>query len=234
MTGDRVDQRNRQVTMQKNKISGVLLILLISALSPWLAAYDKKPLPQPAPDACPGWQESQGVFVGAVPYVGERTRELFDLKELPRLGIVAVLVAVRNTNSFPVTVYESGMKVFDATNKENAPVPWESVAGAILQPGENKQVSTGLPPVDIIRTISAKGRPAAIIEDMRTKSFGAKTVAAGETVRGVVYFRLGTDPGNIEGGRFYAGEVANAESGEEMVFFEFDLKLPPPPADKKK
>jgi len=212
----------------------VILLLLIASLSSWLAAYDKKPLPEPAPDACPGWQESQGVFVGAIPYVGERTRELFDLKELQRLGIVAVLVAVRNSNAFPVTVYEGGMKVFDASNKENAPVPWESVAGAILQPNENKQVSTGLPPVDIIRTLNAKGRPAAILEDIRTKNFGTKTVAAGATARGVVFFRLGTDPANIEGGRFYVGEVANAESGEEMVFFEFDLKLPPPPAPEKK
>jgi hypothetical protein len=220
--------------MNKSLFLRVILLLLIVSLASWLAAYDKKPLPEPAPDACPGWQESQGVFVGAVPYVGERSRELFDLKELPRLGIVAVLVSVRNTNSFPVTVYEAGMKVFDTANKENAPVPWESVAGAILQPNENKQVSTGLPPVDIIRTINAKGRPAAVIEDIRTKNFGTKTVAAGATVRGGVFFRLGTDPGNVEGGRFYVSEVANADSGEEMVFFEFDLKLPPPPADNKK
>jgi hypothetical protein len=220
--------------MNNSSFLRVILLLLIASLSSWLAAYDKKPLPEPAPDACPGWQESQGVFVGAIPYVGERTRELFDLKELQRLGIVAVLVAVRNSNAFPVTVYEGGMKVFDAANKENAPVPWESVAGAILQPNENKQVSTGLPPVDIIRTLNAKGRPAAILEDIRTKNFGTKTVAAGATARGVVFFRLGTDPANIEGGRFYVGEVANAESGEEMVFFEFDLKLPPPPAPEKK
>ena len=220
--------------MKKILLYGAAIAFALTFSFAWLAAYDKKPLPEPAPDACPGWQESQGVFIGAVPYVGERTRELFDLKELPRLGIVAVLVAVRNTNSFPVTVYEGGMKVLDATNKENAPVPWESVAGAILQPDENKQVSTGLPPVDIIRTMSAKGRPAAIIEDLRTKNFGTKTVVAGATVRGVVFFRIGTDPANIEGGRFYVSEVANAESGEEMVYFEFDLKLPPPPTDSKK
>ncbi len=220
--------------MNNSLLLRVILLLLIASLSPFLSAYDKKPLPEPAPDACPGWQESQGVFIGAIPYVGERTRELFDLKELQRLGIVAVLVAVRNTNTFPVTVYESGMKVFDSASKENASIPWESVAGAILQPNENKQVSTGLPPVDIIRTINAKGRPAAVIEDLRTKNFGTKTVAAGATARGVVFFRLGNDPANIEGGRFYVGEVSNADSGEEMVFFEFDLKLPPPPADNKK
>lgn len=220
--------------MKNNTLHWIVPALALILLTAWLAAYDKKPLPAPAPDACPGWQESQGVFIGAVPYVGERTRELFDLKELQRLGIVAVLVAVRNTNTFPVTVYEPGMKVFDSANKENASIPWESVAGAILQPDDNKQVSTGLPPVDIIRTINAKGRPAAVIEDLRTKSFGTKTVAAGATIRGVVFFRLGNDPANIEGGRFYVGEVANADSGEEMVFFEFDLKLPPPPAPEKK
>jgi hypothetical protein len=220
----------------KMKIAlGAWLVLALMVVRPCLAGYDKRPLPEPAPDACPGWQESQGVFIGAVPYVGDRTRELFDIKELPRFGLMAVLVAVRNTNSYPVTVYESGMKAFDAGGTEYSAVPWESVAGAILRPDADKQqTSTGLPPVDIIRTLNAKGRPAAILEDLRTKSFGNKTVEPGKTVHGVVFFRMGTDPANVADGRLYVGEVANAESGEEMVFFEFDLKLPPPPAPEKK
>ena len=58
--------------MKKSQICVVVGLILVSL--PLLFGYDRKPLPQQAPDACPGWQESQGVFIGAAAYVGERTR----------------------------------------------------------------------------------------------------------------------------------------------------------------
>ncbi len=197
-------------------------------------ADEKKPLPTPAPRECPAWLESQGVTIGAVPYAGEsRIRELFDSKELFHLGIVPVLVAAHNGGDHPVVIRGTGFAVTDRQGQMIRALPWESVALALLQPDGQVGTapSTGIPPVDIIR-LAGKGKKAKLVQDMKNKAFGSPTIAPGETAHGVTFFKLGTGLGIFEGANLYIAEIYNADTREELVFFEFPLRLPPEPTKK--
>ncbi|HOB51180.1 MAG TPA: hypothetical protein PK176_00245 [Acidobacteriota bacterium] len=207
---------------------------LAAALTIAVPAEDKQPFPAPAPQACPAWLESQGVTIGAIPYAGEnRIRELFDSKELFQLGIVPVLVAAHNGADHPVVIAASGFAVLDRQGQMIRALPWESVAMALLQPDGQvgSAPSTGIPPVDIIR-MAGKGKKAKLIQAMKNKAFGAPTIAPGETVHGLVFFKLGTGLGIFDGANLYIAEIYNADTREEMIYFEFPLKLPPEPPQK--
>ncbi|HOT01321.1 MAG TPA: hypothetical protein PLY66_09975 [Acidobacteriota bacterium] len=207
---------------------------VIAALAVAVPAEEKQPFPAPAPQACPAWLESQGVTIGAIPYAGEkRIRELFDSKELVQLGIVPVLVAVHNGADHPVVIAAAGIAVVDREGRMIRALPWEGVAMALLQPDGQVGAppSTGIPPVDIIR-MAGQGKKAKLIQAMKDKALGTPTIAPGETAHGLVFFKLGTGLGVFDGANLYLAEIYNADTREEMVYFEFPLKLPPDPPRK--
>ncbi|HNR38406.1 MAG TPA: hypothetical protein PKN61_05170 [Acidobacteriota bacterium] len=207
---------------------------LAVALAVAVPAEEKQSFPAPAPQACTAWLESQGVTIGAIPFAGEkRIRELFDSKELVQLGIVPVLVAAHNGADHPVVIAAAGFAVVDRQGQMIRALPWESVAMALLQPDGQVGAppSTGIPPVDIIR-MAGKGKKAKLIQAMKNHSFGTPTIAPGETAHGVVFFKLGTGLGIFDGANLYISEIFNADTREEMIYFEFPLKLPPEPPQK--
>jgi hypothetical protein len=216
-----------------NSCRWLVWTVLVLAAAP-VAAYDQKPLPSTPPEECPGWQESQRVVIGAIPYPGEdRSRVLFDSKELHRMGIVPVVVAVRNGNDFPVVISDLGFSVMDREGKPFRAVGWDVVAMMIMQPDGQvgRAPSTGIPPVDIIRMAGTGGK-AKLVQDLKNKAFAVQTIAPGKTFHGVAFFRLGTGTAILEGANLYIAEIYNADTREELVYFEFPLVVPPPLSKK--
>lgn len=206
----------------------IMLPLVAVALGGGILAYDKKPLPVLKPEDCPAFQESQGVVAGALPFAGAaRIKEIFDIKELIQDGIIPVLLVIRNDNSFPVSLGAGGISFLDRKNTQTRPTPWEDVAASILQRTQ-KSRSYGVPAIDVIRL--ATGKSADMIEDLRTKALGQRTLKPAESAAGVIFLRVGSDPGIFTGSRICLQDIVNADSSEELVFIEFDLKLPPEPA----
>ena len=202
-------------------------IFSIGLLTGWLPAYTFKPLPALAAADCPAWQESGGLAIGAYPYIGKRIREIFDTKDLFKEGLVPVLIVAHNRNSFRVSLAETGMSIYLPSGDENKPVPWEVAAANILKSNLPAPSTTGSGPWDIIRLAGAN--KSDMIEDFKKKSFGPRTLAPDETVRAVVFFRLGQAPDSVAGTRLYVSDITNADTGEEMLYLEFDLKAPPEP-----
>ncbi len=209
--------------MKRRSTILALVPLVAMAVMGVAAAYDLKPLPAVTPEACPAWQASQGLVIGALPYAGkDAARAIFDTKDLYKNGIVPILLVMRNDNDFPVTLGTSGVQFIDRDGLKTQPVHWINIVAGLLRGKKIRAI--GIPTVELPQLPTGKG--SDMIKDFREKSLETLTIPPGETARKVVFFRLGTDPGIFRGAELYITEIYNAASGEEMVFFEFGLKLP--------
>lgn len=204
-----------------------LLWTVLAALTSAGLAYTPRPLPELAPEECPAWQRSDNVTMGARPYVGQDAiRELFDTKEVHKSGIVPVLLVIRNDNPFAVALGFGGAAVVDSLGQRNPALPYPNVVAALLQQREIRSVGSGpIPDLSALRT----GKTADLIQDFRDKSLDMERIAPQTTLRKVLFFRLGTAPDALDGAMLYYGEIYNEDTGEELIFFEFELKLPPMP-----
>jgi hypothetical protein len=198
----------------------VLVMLIVSGL-----AYTPRPLPELSPGDCPAMQHSQGVTIGALPYVGQDAiRTLFDTKDLYKTGVVPILLVIHNENPFAVSMGARGAAVIDSLGQRNPSIPYPNVVAALLQRRDVRAISSG-PVVDLSALKS--GKTADLIEDFRNKSMDMERIPPAETVRKVVFFRMGTDPAALDSALLYFGEIYNEDTAEELIFFEFELKLPP-------
>jgi len=119
------------------------------------------------------------------------------------------------------------MSILLASNDENKPVPWEVAAASIIRGSLPAPSTTGSGPWDIIRLAGAN--KSDMIEDFKAKSFGSRTLAPDETIRAAVFFRLGQAADSVSGTRLYVSDIFNADTGEELLYLEFELKAPPEP-----
>lgn len=225
-------------------------VLLLYALLPVTAraAGDAPVLPGLKPEECPAWQVSQGVTVGAVPYVGEkRCKELLGQKEPCKLGLLPFLLIIRNDNKFAVSLGRRGVSLVEASGnrlpavdpsrrsgrEQDEPrlgrggkggvsggprgtgrdrIPGEGGGGEPVPGGKGSEGHPGG---------HSQGRPDGYLMPLQME------IAPGETVRCVVLFRAGKEEANLEGSRLYLSEIYSMETGEELIYFEFDVKLPP-------
>ncbi|MBN2433077.1 MAG: hypothetical protein JXQ27_16520 [Acidobacteria bacterium] len=203
-----------------------ILLSFLIGLMPGGYAYTPPPLPDLAPEDCPAWQRSEDVTMGAWPHLGtDAIRKLFDTKELYKSGIVPILLIIRNDHPSAISLGYRGAVVLDALGLRNPALPYPNVVAALLQKREIRSVSSG-PVADLsnLRT----GKTADLIQDFRNKSLDQERIPPKTTLRKVLFFRLGTDSAALDGALLYFGEVYNEDTGEELIFFEFELKLPPP------
>jgi hypothetical protein len=199
---------------------------MLGLLAVTAPAYTPRPLPEISPEECPARQRSQDVIIGALPYVGQDAiRSLFDTKDLYKAGVVPILLVIRNENPFAVTMGARGASVTDSLGQRNPTIPYPNVVAALIQRRDVRTVSSG-PVVDLSALKS--GKTADLIEDFRNKSMDMERIPPDTTLRKVVFFRLGTDPAALDGALLYFGEIYNEDTAEELIFFEFELKLPPP------
>lgn len=188
------------------------------------AAYQAKPLPEITPESCPSFQKSQGVSIGVLFCPGEgRCREIVDSKEFCKLGIVPAVVCVRNDNPYAVTLGASGVLFIDSSEEKTPPLPWWDVVVKLFKEMRLK-VGDGqsLPSPE-----ASSDKQKAVMDDFKAKSLVTGIVKPGETLRKVLFFNLGKGEGIYEGARLYISEIYRMDTGEELVFFEFDVRLPP-------
>jgi len=203
----------------------IFLVILAFPVSV-CAGYKNQPLPNIPPEDCPSFQHSQGLTIGAVPYIGKgKAKKLFDTKDLHKSGIVPILLIFRNENPYSIQVGARGIFFLDRHGQRDATIPYENIVAAFLQGKEVRVI--GAPTIDL-STIKT-GKKADMIQDFRQKSLQIETIPPGQTIGKVVFFRIGTDPKTIRGTHIYISEIFREDTGEELIFFEFECKLPPEP-----
>ena len=196
----------------------ISLVLLMGIIQ---AGYKQKPLPDLNAEDCPSFQQSQGLHIGAVPYIGKKeTRLILDTKELHNNGIVPVLLVIHNKSEVPVQFDLQGILAISIQGIQSPALPPAEVISTIL----GKDVRTaGSLTIDLTKLGNMKH--ADLMVDFREKSLQSDVVAPGDLIRKVVFFRLGTDPGTVEKSQIYISRIYDLKNGQELIFFEFPLKL---------
>lgn len=191
--------------------TGFLLFLAVQV--PLLGAkYKIKDLQLKAPTEYAAHQDFQGIAIGAYPCdTLERTLEIFDTEKLHEKGILPVLITVDNRNSYAVKISEREIFLIEANGARSPSLHYTDVLLEITL----KDPLSGFASKKELLLVKKE-----MYIDFESKAFREKEVAGGESVYGVVFYRR---PQKLQGCRLFLPEITRVETGEALVFFEFDL-----------
>lgn len=204
-------------------VGGVCGILLVSTT---LAGYkSQKVKVDPASSyAC---HLKQGTLtIAADPYqTWEKLKTVFDLKELDQMGVIPIQVVLTNEGEDAIVVDGREIHLLDSKNSSIEGMAVEDVVRVVI--GKSAPPATKNSPKSPLPFPRSGGRKGDLFEietDLTNKSLGEVRVAPKSTASGFIYFRLPENQRDLRGYKVYVPEIRNLRSGEELLFFEIDLK----------
>ncbi|MBI4481652.1 MAG: hypothetical protein HY652_02055 [Acidobacteria bacterium] len=197
---------------------GVVCVVFLACLVP-LAAYKIRRVEIQDPQAYPSHQVNDRVAVAADPYLtDERSRLAFDVKHMNSRGLLPINVIIDNQTERAVLVNGLRAEILEKRGARHESVSLRDVMTRVFgKDGEMVPVPGPFPGGSRSSRVSREAS-----EDFRSKFLGEKIVAPGARVFGFLFFRI-LDPRVLQGARIYLPEVRIYPSGEELMFYEFDL-----------
>ncbi len=198
----------------------VLLCLLSWATQAALVAgkYKAKDIEVRPAGEYPAHQDFQNVVIAAECYTTqEEILQVFDAKKLYEKEIMPVLVVVENRNEFALRIDGRAIYMVD---ENGASTPALDPVDVLLSITLKKPLSSYSTKREILLQRSVEPK---MFSDFQRKVFDEKLIPPHGSDFGVIFFRL-PENGDLAGKRLYLPEVENLTEGEELMFFEFDLK----------
>lgn len=194
----------------------VYVTLYVSIAAAWGADNGKAKFVVRAASEYPHRQTSEKVTIAAEPYLtDEQTSEAFGKVNPYRLGILPVLIVIRNDTADALRV--DGMKFFyvlpDRTRVEATPASDVKYIHGAKPPKEvNKPlggIAVGKPPKNPLAEWEIEGR-----------SFAAKMIPAGQSASGFVYFQTQITSAAAS---VYISGITDPVTGKELYYFEIPM-----------
>jgi hypothetical protein len=162
-------------------------------------------------------QESEQVVIGAKPYNSEDlTTEAFGKKaDLLRYQILPVLVVIQNNRKRTVDLRKLEINLVGADGRHVQPVPPEDLPYLAAHSKPPKVPGTGFPPIPLPKKKNPLNDPELV-----ERAFAAKMLPPGDSASGFFYFEAVSQPGD----RLYVNGLRDTPSGEEILYFEFEMK----------
>ena len=158
---------------------------------------------------------SEKVTIAAEPYVtDEQAAEAFGKVNPWRLGVLPVLVVMKNTGTSAIRVDRLRFiyQLPDRSKVENTPASDLKFIG-----GGNRPKSMPTP----IGIKIGKGSKNPFAEwEIEGRAFAAKMLPPGETVSGFIYFQT---PTSSDAASLYVSGLVNAVTGSELYYFDIPL-----------
>jgi len=203
--------------------AGFILCILLSTT---YAGYkSQKAKVDPAPSyVC---HVKQGLLtIAADPYqTWEKMKTVFDLKELDKMGVIPIQVIVTNDGEDTVVVDGTEIHLLDGKNRPIEGMAVDEVVRSVLGKVDPTSPKTSSPsPIPFPRSSGHRGDIFDIQTDLSNKAFGEVRVAPKSTFGGFLFFRLPDQQRVLNGYKVYVPDVKNLRSGEELLFFEIELK----------
>ena len=164
--------------------------------------------------------------IAADPYQSwEKLKTVFDLKELDQMGVIPIQLILTNEGDDTIAVDGREIHLLDGKNHSIEGMAVEDVLRVVM--GKYAPTATKSPSKSPLPFPRSSGRRADIFEietDLNNKSLGEVRISPKSTVGGFLYFRLPENQRDLRGYKVYVPEIRNLRSGEELIFFEIDLK----------
>jgi len=165
-------------------------------------------------------QTIEGVTIGVELFQGkDKIKSAFPKTDLEKVGVVPVLVVISNDNDYPIHLDRMRIELITSDRQEMDPTPVEEV----LLPARVKPPSLSPRPSPIPIPGRGSRRPPKTNE-IEERAFVAPVVEARSGANGFFYFRLGKGPDRLRGAKLFAGGLRNARTGQEILYFEIELR----------
>ena len=166
------------------------------------------------------------ITIAADPFqTWEKLKTVFDLKELDRMGVIPIQVIVTNDGEDTIVVDGSEIHLLDGKNHSLDGMSVEDVVRVVMGKTDPTTPKTSSPsPIPFPRSSGHRGDIFDIQTDLSNKAFGEVRIAPKSTFGGFLFFRLPDQQRTLNGYKVYVPEIRNLRSGEELLFFEIELK----------
>ncbi|HUE22231.1 MAG TPA: hypothetical protein VMQ86_11155 [Bryobacteraceae bacterium] len=189
-------------------------MVIAMALAPDKALPDKKEDTKFTPLAASSYasrQTSEKITIGVLPYFNdEDTRPVFGKNNPYKYGVLPVLVVIQNDSPKTIRV--------------------QSLQAAWIGPNRDRAEAT---PAKDVRYLTAPRRPNATpgvpalighknpldTWEIEGRAFAAQVLPPGQSASGFFYFQTGYQKGSS----LYLSGMSEAESGQELLYFEIPI-----------
>ncbi len=205
------------------RLLGYLGIWALLVLAPPLAAYKARSWTLRSPDSYPARLASEGVTIAAEAlFRDDMAASVFDKNDIVTRGIMPLAIVIFNDNDFPITVIGGTIELICEEDHLRSLDPAQVVRRLFEKGGKGTWIPQPLP------RMPGSDRPnREAMEDFVGKLLGEKTVPPHQKAGGFLYLHL-PEPRDtakyLARSRVYIPEVYRQDSGQKLIFFEFDLK----------
>ena len=204
----------------------IVVSLTVSGFANAWAGYKSVKVKVEAANQYPSHQQQGSITIAADAYDSrEKLKSAFDLKELDDAGIRPVHVIVTNQGEDPIEITSAEVRLLDSSNRSLEPLAIEEVLRAVLYKDKGdppqKRAPSRLP---IPKGSGRKGDAFEIEADLLNKSLKDSRFGPHTTMAGFVFFKVPENQGRLAGYKLYIPQIRNLRTGQELLFFEIELK----------
>jgi hypothetical protein len=189
-----------------------------------VAGYKSKPWNPGAAEDYSAKLTSENVTIAADPFMlDQRAAQVFDKNDIVTAGIMPLAIVIFNANSFPVRIEARTIELI-ASDDHMSTLPPDEVVYGLFKKG--KGVSWGVPSSRLPTSSRDPGNPEAL-RDFGLKFLGTRVVPPHGTEGGFLYIHppVSKDLRSfLSNARIYIPDVYREDSGQRMIYFEFELK----------
>lgn len=202
----------------------LLAVLLLFGLAcpALLAGYKSRPWQIRGADGYASRLASEGVTIAVEPlFRDDLAAVVFDKNDIVTRGIIPLAVVIFNGNDFPVRIEAGSIELINGDDRLHTLQAGEVVARVFKKGNKGNWIPNPIPKMP-----SGDGQNEEALMDFEHKFLGGKIIPARGSGGGFLYFSVpSNDPGSyLLASRIYIPDVYREDTGNQMIFFEIDLK----------